>query len=195
MATLAETLASTTPVSVLLRKARRLGLRDVGDMMELAVMRGCRHYRSGSRSLRNPPGLADFSDEELAILLLLGENPYEPAAIRCAAQIARSPRVGPARLSRLAVMEKTERVLAHIARAGTDHDSDGSDFWRIVLSHLPPQASRQEPDLPHWSRFVSMPGRLASAKIPGIPEIRGALDANARWLFGKLPESGETRDL
>jgi len=159
MATLAQVLASTTPVSVLLRKARRLGLHGIGAMIDLAVARGCRHYGSWALPLAEHPSRLALNDEELTILLLLGENPYEPAAIRCAAQLARSPHVDPVRLSRLAIKQKCERVLAHIARAGFDHDSEGGDFWQRVLDQLPHLTIRQEPDLPHWSRFVSMPGR------------------------------------
>lgn len=159
MKTLAQTLASSTPVSVLLRKARRLGIDGVGPMIDLAVARGCRHYESGSQPHEKLPAREELTDEELAILLMIGENPYEPMAIRCAAQLARSPFVDPLRLAKLAIMEKTERVLAHIARAGIDHDPDGLDFWRAILNRLPPMAARPEPDLPHWSRFVSMPGR------------------------------------
>ena len=159
MATLAQTLASTTPVSVLLRKARRLGLHEVSSMIHLAVERGCHHYASSSSTLDKVPTREELTDTELTILLLIGENPYEPTAIRCAAQLARSPLVDPFTLTQLAVMEKTERVLGHIAKAGVDHDPDGLDFWQIVLEQLPSVKLRQEPDLPHWSRFVSMPGR------------------------------------
>ena len=168
MATLAQVLASTTPVSVLRRKARRLGLHGIGPMIEVAVARGCRHYASGERPIEKPPSRKELSDEELTILLLIGENPYEPAAIRCAAQLARSRYVDAIRLSRLAIMEKTERVLAHIARAGIQHDAEGREFWQRVLDQLPCVPTRHEPDLPHWSRFVSMPGRQRH----GIAAIR-----------------------
>jgi hypothetical protein len=168
MKTLAQTLASSTPVSVLLRKARRLGIHGIRPMIDLAAARGCRHYESASQPHGKLPTREELSDEELAILLMIGENPYEPTAIRCAAQIARSPFVDPLRLAKLAVMEKTERVLSHIARAGIDHDPDGVDFWRAILNRLPPMEIRQEPDLPHWSRFVSMPGRQRAGIAPTL---------------------------
>lgn len=166
MATLAQILATTTPVSALLRKARRLGLGGVDSMIALAVARGCRHYTAGATMLEKLPTRDELSDEELTILLLIGENPYAPTAIRCAAQLARSPHVDPARLARLAIMEKTQRVLGHIARAGTEHDSEGADFWQRVLDELPHLTARQEPALPHWSRFVSMPGRQRQGTAP-----------------------------
>ena len=158
MPTLAQALAITTPVSPLLRKARRLGVREIDGLMALAVNRGCRHYAPAVSSPVSSISADDLSDEELTILLLAGENRYEPMAVRCAAQLARSPAVSPSRLARLARMEKTERVLCHIARAGLRHDSEGAEFWKTLLQCLPAQAPRDEPNLPHWTRFVSMPG-------------------------------------
>ncbi len=153
MPTLAQTIETTTPVSPLLRKARRIGIRSVDDMIALAASRGCSHYLPGTRPV---PALADeLGDEELTILLIVGENPYEPTAIRCAAKLAR-----------LALMEKCERVLAHIARAGIDHDLDGTDFWRDLLNRLHAPPARQESALPHWTRFVSMPGIQRSGPAP-----------------------------
>jgi hypothetical protein len=157
MPTLAQTLQTTTPVSPLLRKARRLGLADLQDFIALAVERGCTHYRPAARNNTGPHDVP-LDNDELTILLLLGENPYDPISIRCAAQLARSPENKPARLARLAIMEKCERVLTHIARAGASHDPDGSDFWNEILRLLPNQPVRVEAHLPHWSRFVSMPG-------------------------------------
>ena len=166
MPTLAQTLAMTTPVSTLLRKARRLGLHDVDALITLAVARGCHHYASNRPPLLDPPSTQALGDDELTILLLIGENAYEPTSIRCAAQLARSPLITPAKLVRLAVMEKCERVLAHIARAGIDHDPEGQTFWQAVMSELPTTPLRTEPDLPHWSRFVSMPGKQRSGIAP-----------------------------
>ncbi len=166
MPTLAQTLATTSPTSPLLRKARRLGLRDIDDLISLAVARGCSHHAANSRPIPVAPSPDVLGDDELTILLIIGENTYEPTAIRCAAQLARSPRIEPARLARLAVMEKCERVLAHIARSGVDHDSEGAHFWSALLGLLPPSTPREEPGLPHWTRFVSMPGIQRSGTAP-----------------------------
>ena len=165
MPTLAQTLQTTTPVSSLLRKARRMGLCDHGDFIALAVERGCIHYQGAGERDARPCG-AGLGNDELTILLLVGENSYEPAAIRCAAQLARSPDIRPDRLVRLAVMEKCERVLAHIARAGATHDPDGAGFWKEILCLLPDQPPRAESALPHWSRFVSMPGIQRHGPVP-----------------------------
>lgn len=166
MATLAQTLATTTPVSVLLRKARRLGLQGVESLISAAVSRGCRHYSSHASGTSISPSTENLGNDELTILLIIGENAYEPAAIRCAAQLARSHDIDPVRLAKLAVMEKTERVLSHIAQAGIDHDKEGAQFWQTVLNHLPSHNPRPEPDLPHWTRFVSMPGRQRFGPAP-----------------------------
>ena len=166
MKSLAETLRTTTPVSALLRKGRRLGIRSVGDMIQLAAARGCRHYSTGKDRTDISVAPEALGNDELTILLLIGENPYDPMAIRCAAQLARSPGIKPSRLARLAVMEKCERVLAHIARAGLQHDPDGASFWNELLAILPAPPPRKEPDLPHWSRFVSMPGIQRTGPAP-----------------------------
>lgn len=167
MPTLAQTLAMTTPVSPLLRKARRLGLCSVDDLIAAAVARGCGHYRSGTRPVSDLPQAEALGDDELVILLLLGENAYEPVAIRCAAQLVRSPRVDPIRVARLARLEKTGRVLAHVARAGLEHDEpEAASFWQAIIDRLPGEVLRPEPDLPHWTRFVAMPGLQRGGVAP-----------------------------
>lgn len=164
MVTLAETLSMTAPVSVLKHKARRLGVDDVRSMIALAVERGCDHY-AAEQGPTMDPGRKALTDEELVILLLAGGNSYEPNAIRCAAQLSRSKQVTSAGLVRLAKMEKTERVLAHIAHAGTQYDPEGFYFWNEILAGLGAVGFLPEPALPHWSRFVSMPGRQRSGFV------------------------------
>lgn len=163
--TLAATLGQTAPVSALVRKARRLGIRSVDEAMALAVARGCRHY--GPAVSRQAPHVSrtTLADDELTILLLSGEYPYTPMALRCAAQMARSPGIQPRRLAQLAVRERADRVLSHIARAGLAHDPEGRIFWQTVQENLPSQPDRDEPALPHWTRFVSMPGRHRSRTL------------------------------
>ncbi|MFM7181434.1 MAG: hypothetical protein ACKO2G_08225 [Verrucomicrobiales bacterium] len=109
-----------------------------------------------------------ISNEELVVLLLVGEHPFNPVAIRCAAQMAKSPGVSPLKLARLAKMEKTERVLAHIARAGLRHDLSAVSFWGRILEMLPDQPERLERNLPHWTRFVSMPGYQKYGPQPAV---------------------------
>jgi hypothetical protein len=138
----------------------------VDALIAMANTRGCLHYASATTAILNPPSRQALGNDELTILLIIGENTYQPAAIRCAAQLARSPDVDPAKLAHLSVMENTERVLAHIARAGIAHDTEGTHFWQTVLNQLPATQARTEPDLPHWTRFVSMPGRQRMGVAP-----------------------------
>ena len=166
MPSLAATLGVTTPLSALVRKARRLGINSLTGALTLAVSRGCRHYEPLARLPAPKIPRSALPDDELTILLLCGEHPYDAMAIRCAAQLARSPGVNPARLAHLAVREKAEKVLAHIARAGLAHDSTGHAFWEEILFHLPRVPHPAEAILPHWTRFVSMPGRQRSGVLP-----------------------------
>lgn len=168
MPSLAATLGTTTPVSPLVRKARRLGLPDLGAMLRLAVERGCRHYRPVVEAATPQVRRSELPDDELTILLLCGEHPYEPMAIRCAAQLARSPGIAPARLAHLAAREKAERVLAHIASAGAIHDGTGRAFWQEVLARLPGVPQPPQGALPHWTRFVSMPGMFRGKVLPPV---------------------------
>jgi elongation factor G len=70
-------------------------------------------------------------------------------------------------LAELAIRHKTSRVLSHIAHAGSLHDPEGNEFWKTLLSRLPSASFREpEVDLPHWSRFVSMPGLQRNGPAP-----------------------------
>lgn len=167
MPSLARQLGETSPTSYLIRKARKLGIIGLDAFIELASARGCDHYRPSSPRGILDPGEEHLSHEELTTLLLLGENVYSPMAVRCAAQLARSPGINACHLADLAIRHKTTRVLSHIARAGCLHDPEGVDFWQTLLSRLPSASHpEQEPDLPHWSRFVSMPGIQRGGQAP-----------------------------
>lgn len=156
MRSLAYQLGETAHHSLLLRKARRLGVSDLTAAMRLAVARGAWHYASLWVPAESDPGLAALRNEELVALLLLGAHPFEPFAIRCAAQLV--SRCDPARLARLARLERVSRPLAHIARAGLAHDPARASDWRDLLDRL--GSPRQAPAgrLQHWSRFVSHSG-------------------------------------
>jgi len=174
MSTLAESLGSTVHLSVLRHKARRLGVATIDQAIALAAARGCRHYGSTVQTAAPSVSRDELPDDELVILLLLGEHPYQPLAIRAAAQLARAPGILARRLASLARRERTERVLAHIARAGCHHDEPGRAFWSELLEAMKSAPDREEPALPHWSRFVSMPGIQRGRTMP------------ARWLVPSL---------
>lgn len=166
MKTLAQALGETWPVSVLGRKAARLGFPDLASLLALAASRGCRHYDRPGRVAPPDPGRELLPDAELVVLLLGGGWPYSPEAVRCAAQLARAPGLDASNLAFLARRERVERVLEHIAKAGIDHDSEGRDFWSQVLAGLPSSPPIRDAILPHWSRFVSMPGRWRGREMP-----------------------------
>ena len=156
MITLAQQIGETAHCSLLLRKARRHGLTDLPSIMRLAVARGARHYASVYPPAEAAPGVEALGHEELVALLLLGSQPFEPFAIRCAAQIITLCDLR--RLSLIARRERVSRPLAHIARAGAAHDTGQTARWQSLLRLLrsPPPVSSGR--LPHWSRFVSHSG-------------------------------------
>jgi len=133
-----------------------LGLSSVDDFIRLAVARGCRHYAPVFPAADNDPGFVAVSNEELVALLLLGENEYEPIAIRCAAQI--TGRCDVEKLVRVAKRERIGRVLSYISRAGRVHDANNKLFWERLEMLLGKQDPVADGLLPHWSRFVSQTG-------------------------------------
>src|SRR5437867_5450047 len=115
--TLAHKLGAVTHVSGLLRRIAQLGgagERVAEWLLKVAVERGANHYRRDFDPTL-PADLPAISDEEIGVALCLGQNPYSLDALRVAAQFLSSPRVNVARLCRLAVRERSEPVLLHIA--------------------------------------------------------------------------------
>ena len=158
MTALATVLGETRSVSPLLRRARALGVGTLPELLALAVARGCRHYAVEARPAVCDPGREALPDEDLAILLLLGEHSFEPMAIRCAAQLLGGPGVDAGRLATLAQRERCTRVLAHIAQAGAEHDEVAPAFWSDLVVRIGPVQPVPEGTLPHWTRFVSLSG-------------------------------------
>jgi hypothetical protein len=150
-------LHTTTIVSGIPIKASRWGIDSVAHAISLAVQRGCRHYRPCAKFDVVDPGKHRISNAELATYLLLGENEYNPMAIRCGAQLLRSPENTPQELATLAKRNLTDRVLSYITACGIKHDKNGKAFWEELKELLPPPRE-DEPNLPDWTRFVSMPG-------------------------------------
>ena len=69
--TLAEKLGAAARSSPLLQKAERLGLTNAAALESLAVARGCWHYRQPEMPASPPVAVSQFSNEELALSLLL----------------------------------------------------------------------------------------------------------------------------
>ena len=139
-------------------------------LLKCAVQRGASHYeRAFSEDL--PPDHHELSDEELGVALCLGQHPYNSAFIRAAAQLLSSPRIDAPRLARLAVMERVEPVLLHIANIAARFAPEAQP-WFYLLCHLPQRLSFAADALPHWSRFVSQTGVTPFGGGPDIKWLR-----------------------
>ena len=156
MESLAQRLGDTAHRSPLLRKARRHGLSSVPEFVQLAVLRGCRHYAGIFTVPVADPGCSVISNEELVTLLLLGEQSFDPFAVRCAAQLVTACEIP--RLATLAARERVQRSLAYIADAAALHDPGGAPFWTQLRAALGAQRPVPAGQLPHWTRFVSHTG-------------------------------------
>jgi len=172
--TLARRLGDAVHVSPLLRKVRQMsGCAEerAGEwLLKCAVLRGASHYeRDFPKDL--PPDDPDLSHEEIAVALCLGQFPYNSTFIRAAAQLLSSPRTDPPSLARLAVMERVEPVLLHIATLAARFEP-GAQPWSYLLRHLPQRLSCPPDALPHWSRFVSQTGVTSFAGGPEIKWLR-----------------------
>lgn len=173
---LANRLGETRHVSPLLRRARAMGIGTPATLLALAVARGCSHYAGATATSGvADPGRAALGDEELAALLMLGELPFNPVAIRCAAQLLGGEAVNAQRVVSLARRERCERVLAHIARAGMEHDQERAWFWSDLLVRLGDVRPAPAGVLPHWTRFGVMNGMR-----------RGTREVQFDWLRPRL---------
>jgi hypothetical protein len=112
-----------------------------------------------------------LSSEELAVALCLGQHPYNSTFIRAAAQLLSSPRTDASKLTRLAVMERVEPTLLHIAAVALRFAPEASP-WSYLLHHLPQRLACPPDALPHWSRFVNQTGVTSFAGGPNIKWLR-----------------------
>jgi hypothetical protein len=165
--TLARRLGEVPHVSGLLRRLARIsGAGDRVDqwLFKVAVERGAVHFRREfDPSL--PEDCPEVTDEEIAVALCLGENPYDLDRLRAAAQLLSSPKVDASRLCRLAVQERCEPVLLHIAHTAERFVPDIHP-WAFVRRHLPRRPVPRTDALPHWSRLVSHTGVSARGGPP-----------------------------
>ncbi len=168
--TLAAKLGESAHVSPLLRKAMRLSgcsVERVGEwLLKCAVKRGASHY-TRDFDIELPPDADELSDEELGVALCLGELAYDSAFIRAAAQLLSSPQIDSARLTRLAVMERVEPILLHIAAAAERVASDAQP-WADLRAQLHSRKSERLDSMLHWSRFVSQTGVTPHGGGPSI---------------------------
>jgi hypothetical protein len=154
--TLAERLGTTTHISALLQKARRLGL-DAEGLEQLAIQRGCSYYRTSKDFPKSDVDGSQFSNEELAIALLNIALRYDPQTIRLGAAMLGAEGNDTARLARLAKLERSETIVRYVAEAGRRFEPQ-NQFWNVLLSLLPDVPPPKSSAVPHPTRFVAMTG-------------------------------------
>src|ERR1043166_948575 len=154
--TLAAKLGTTTHISPLLMKAKRLGLGSQ-ELAILAVQRGCAHYSNGDEPEEPLATERDFSNEELAIALLLPALAYNPHSIRCGAAMLGAADNDPRKLASLTVMERALTPVRYVAEAGERFEPENR-FWQQLLALLPPAPKPKSGVLPHPTRFIAMTG-------------------------------------
>jgi len=186
--TLARKLGTTTHLSPLLMKARRLGLSTPESLEHLAVRRGCRYYDGSGEQNRLAEEPAEYrimlrsaadelTNEELAVALLSIVLPKSQWRMRLMAAMLAALGNSPKRLAMLAVQERSEQVVSYIAQCGRQVEP-GNDFWDKLLAQLPDPTYQPAPDvLPHITRFVAMTGVTRQGKGTVIQWIRPTREA------------------
>ncbi len=157
--TLAQKLGDVPRVSGLLRRIARVSGADerVAEwLLKVAVERGANHYRRDFDPAL-PSDQPAVSDEEIGVALCVGQNPYNLDFLRVAAQFLSSPRINAARLCQLAVQERCEPVLLHIAGIAGKYAPE-QEPWVSLRKHLRPRRVPRTDALPHWTRLVSHAG-------------------------------------
>jgi hypothetical protein len=167
VATLARRLAVPAHVSGLairLARASNAGARLPEWLLKVAVERGAAHYqRDFDPSL--PPDNPAISDEEVGLALCLGQLPYNLDHLRAAAQLLSSPHVHTAKLCWLAIQERCEPVLLHIANVA-ERFAPKLEPWAYLRQHLPARPVPRTDALPHWTRLVNYTGVTAQGGPP-----------------------------
>ena len=153
---MAAKLGTTTHLSPLLRKARRLGL-DAEGLERLAIQRGCDYYDSGKPFEPLEVSTEQFSNAELAIALLNPALRYSPQTLRLGAAMLNAQDNEPGKIARLAKWERCEAVVRYVAEAGRKFEPQNT-FWTDLLELLPLTPPPKSSVVPHPTRFVAMTG-------------------------------------
>lgn len=173
--TLAHRLGMTAHISLLLKKAERLGYDTAEKLEELACSRGLQYYPSSGQKV-NEAGIAngasaDISNEELALCLLSLGLPYSQQRIRMGGAMLAAEGNSPAVIARLAMMERCERVVHYIASLGSQVEPENG-FWSEILDSLPSFEMPRPDLLPHITRFVAMTGYTKNGRETVMQWIR-----------------------
>jgi hypothetical protein len=158
--TLAQKLGDVTHVSPLLRRVRELsGCTEdqLGEwLLKCAVQRGATHYRRDFPP-ELPPDSPALTNEELGVALCLAHLPFDPMLIRAAAQLLSARGTNVRALAHLAVMERCEPILLHIAGAAAQV-APAQEPWASLRAQVVSRRRVRTDALPHWSRFVLQTG-------------------------------------
>lgn len=133
---------------------QRAGHLDRGELLRIAVARGCRHYAPFL-----PVGVAAIDDPEIpheALGAALLRGPADAAtfqAIRCGAMVVSDRENSPSAIAEMSRQFGVAHRAAHIARLGFAADMY-PDFWQQVLRELP-SAVAETDFLPGVSRLTS----------------------------------------
>jgi len=142
--------------SVLLEKARQLGLLLPLDLERLAIMRGCEYYNRDLEPRVPPLVEVPFTNAELAVALISPALHPGARQIRLTAALLGASDVNPPEVSALAMRENCGDVVRHIALSGLRFEP-GNSFWQTLLDLLP-EVQISSDRFPHPSRFVEMTG-------------------------------------
>lgn len=143
-------------LAIRLSKASGAGNRLPEWLLKVAVERGVGHYRRNFDPAL-PPDNPAISDEEIGIALCLEQHPYQLDLLRAAAQLLSSHTVNIDRLLRLAVQERCEPMLLHIAEVASKYAPE-QEPWATLREKLPSRPVPRTDALPHWTRLVSHSG-------------------------------------
>lgn len=179
--TLARRLGTTAHISILQKKAERLGFDTPEKLENLARARGLRYYSGPSEMVKEDVAPyhsgSSLSNEELAICLLSIGLIYSQQRIRMGGAMLAAEGNSAAVLARLAKLERCERVVHYIASLGLKVEPE-NPFW-IELLDLLPAFETPPPDLlPHITRFVAMTRYTRNGRETVMEWIRPRL-ANA----------------
>lgn len=171
--TLAARLGTTTHLSPLLHKARRLGL-DARGLEQLAIRRGCDYYETGESAPAPVVTEAEFSNTELAVALLNPALRYHPQTLRLGAAMLGATGNRPEELARLAEWERCAATMRYIAESGSRFEPS-NPFWNRLLDLLPKTPAPKPGVLPHPTRFVAMTGITREGVQTVVEWIRPAV--------------------
>ena len=160
--TLARRRGTTTHLSPLLMKARRLGLDTPAELERLAIQRGCEYYdtQPGDSVLRDeaplPVSRMAFSNGELAVALLCLYPPVSLLRRRMGACVLSASDVEVREVAALAQSEQCADLVRYIADCGHRIEPDVA-FWKslqLALAGVTYDANT----MPHPTRFIEMTG-------------------------------------